>query len=160
MLAQWRDRYREQQGASILEVLVGSSIAALVLFAAADMGLQALRYQQADDTSFVQQNQSLIGLDWFVADARQASKATLDSESDLTLTVGGEAVTYRFAPATGEVVRTDRQGARVVARGVASLTFSTEDHDRSVRATLLVNLPDGRTYRVTSKAGLRAKSPS
>lgn len=145
----WQGLTGEQRGVTLVELMVGTAVAGLVLTAVASMEIASWKYRRADEQAYAGQAEATNLLDRLAQDVRQATRTTLtgDGASAVTLTVAGSPVVYQY---DGQARQALRQG-RVLAQGVTGLQFYREDAGRTVRVVITM---DGG-YRLESRATTR-----
>lgn len=145
----WQRLRGDRQGVTLVELMVGTAVAGLVLTAVASVEIASWKYRRADEQAFAGQAEATNLLDRLAQDVRQASDVMMaaDGVSAVTLTVAGSPVVYQY---DGQARQALRQG-RVLARAVAGLHLFREDGGRTVRAVVTM---DGG-YRLESRATLR-----
>lgn len=147
----WQRRLlQEERGVTLVELMVGTAVAALILIAVASIELSGWRYRQADERSFAGQAEAATLVDRLAQDVRQAMSISLGSgEGGGTVTVTGPqgAIVYRYDPASGQVLR---QG-RVLLREATGFALYREDGGWTLRA--VVTAAGG--FRLESRATAR-----
>lgn len=138
----------DRRGVTLVELLAGMAMAALILMTVTSVEISSWRYRRADERAFAGQAEAITLLDRFAQDVRQSSGATLaaDGAPAVTLTLPGGPVTYQL---NGQA-EISRQG-QVLMREAAGLQFYREDGGRTLRA--VVTAANG--YRLQSKATRR-----
>lgn len=145
----WQQLIRDRRGVTLVELMVGTAVAGLVLTSVASIEIASWKYRRADELAFAGQAEATNLLDRLAQDVRQASGIAVasDGASAATLTVGGSPVIYQY---DGQARQVLREG-RVLAQSVAGLQFYREDGGRTVRAVVTM---DGG-YRLESRATAR-----
>lgn len=147
------EKLHSQAGATLIELVVGSAIALLVLGAVVGLQIAAYRQSRAEDVRYEAQGEAALAMERIVQDLRrsfyvepQGSILTVELEED-----SGDVrrVRYWLEPETGELLRAEDGAVRTVARGVAFLDFSTTD-EGSTRIVIHARLADDRLYELTS----------
>ncbi|MDF2629360.1 MAG: hypothetical protein K0R39_3191 [Symbiobacteriaceae bacterium] len=145
----WVKLAHDRRGVTLVELIVGTAVAGLVLLTVASVEISSWKYRGADERGFAGQAEATNLLDRLAQDVRRATGISLagDGAPAVTLTVTGSGVTYQY---DAEARRALRDG-RVMAEGVAGLQFYREDGGRTVRA--VITLETG--YRLESRATTR-----
>lgn len=145
----WQRLIAERRGVTLVELMVGTAVAGLVLTSVAAIEIASMKNRRADEQAFATQAEATTLLDRLAQDVRQATGISLtgDGATAMTLTVSGSQVTYQY---DGQERQALRQG-RVLAQAVAGLQFYREDGGRTVRAVVTM---DGG-YRLESRATTR-----
>jgi Tfp pilus assembly protein PilW len=149
MPMRWPRLTERREGVTLVELMVGTAVAGLILTSVASIEIASWKYRRADEQAFAGQAEATTLLDRLAQDVRQATgvAVTGDGASVLTLTVAGTPVTYQY---DGQARQALRQG-RALAEAVAGLQFYREDGGRTVRAVVTM---DGG-YRLESRATTR-----
>ncbi|MCF3649971.1 PilW family protein [Synoicihabitans lomoniglobus] len=104
------DRNR-QRGISLVEVMVGATIAAFVMTGVMTTFL-FLGRSGANISNYAEmESEARVGLEYFAQDTRQASELTWNSANSVTLTVNGVAITYAHDAAAKTFTRQAGAGA-------------------------------------------------
>lgn len=148
---------RDQDGSSLIELVVGGAISLIVLGAIISLQIRAYHFQHADDSRFRVQMEAANGLERIVQDVRSASQVILagsDCTGELQLTVGTQAITYRREAATQVVTRSEGgQPPRTIAERVECLRF---DQDGGTLSIEWRGAPaQGQTFTLTAKVSHR-----
>jgi len=148
-----REKLYSQAGTSLIELVVGSAIAMLVLGAVVGLQVAAYRQSHADDVRYETQGAVALAMERIVQDLRRGAYAE-PSGSSLTVEMeddSGEVSTvhYWLASDSEELMRAEGAAVRSVAQGVVFLDFSTTDDD-STRIVIRARLADGQLYELTS----------
>lgn len=152
-------RLRSQDGMTLLELIVGSAIALLVLGTILRVELSAWRYRGHDENRFTVQATSRNVLDRLLLDVRLASgvAAIGDDGASVTLIQPGGSVTYQHDAATRELERIQGSERTVVGRDLQQITFTLEPQG-GLQIALTTRLADGSTYAITGSGSFRNRS--
>lgn len=145
-------RLRSQSGSSLIELVVGSAIALIVLGAAVSLQISTYRLHRADQVQFEAQLQASLAMEQIVRDLRAAAAWSAD-ESRITIEIAADAgevryVEYRLSESL-DLVREEGGRSRAVAVGVSLLAFAPQA-DGSIQITIATTLADGQLYTLTS----------
>jgi prepilin-type N-terminal cleavage/methylation domain-containing protein len=141
--------WSDQRGFTLMELIIGSAAALLILVAVAGVEMSALRGQRRDNITFSLQAEGTTALERLAQDVRQSSGFTLGSSTNVT--VGG--ASYQLSG--GQLQRVAGGVTRVLASNLGGVLFSAEDGGRTLHMTLIYNLTDGAVYRLDSRATVR-----
>jgi prepilin-type N-terminal cleavage/methylation domain-containing protein len=141
--------WSDQRGFTLMELIIGSAAALLILVAVAGVEMSALRAQRRDNITFSLQAEGTTALERLAQDVRQSSGFTLGSSTNVT--VGG--ASYQLSG--GQLQRVAGGVTRVLASNLGGVLFSAEDGGRTLHMTLIYNLTDGAVYLLDSRATVR-----
>jgi len=150
-----REKLHVQTGSSLIELVVGTAIAVIVLAAVVGIQIAAYRMSRAGEVRFATQSEVALAMERIVQDVRRS--LSMDAEgSSLTLEVetdSGEVRTvhYWLEAETGALMREEEGSARTLARGVVLLEFATTP-EGAVAITIHGRLSDDQRYELTSLA--------
>lgn len=120
-----------QRGFTLLELVVASALAVLVIVAAFDTTWRGLFLVKLMQKDFDETAELRNAVHWVTRDLRRASAVAGAGPGRLELTAaGGEAVAYALDG--GSLVRTEGASRRTVARGLAAAGFSAEEKEGGV----------------------------
>lgn len=118
------ERGRRRRGMSLVEVMVGATLASLVLTGVTSTFL-FLGRSSANISNYAEmETEARNGLEYFAQDTRQASNLDWNSTTSVTLTVNGIAVTYNYDGSANTFSRRDATSNRVLVDGVSEFAFS------------------------------------
>lgn len=141
--------WQEQRGLTLIELILGSAAAMLILTAVAGVEISALRGQRRDSIVFSMQAEGTTALERIAVDVRESNGFALNGST--AVTVGG--VAYQLNG--GQLQRVAGGATRVLASNVGNLQFSTEDAGKTLHMVLTYNLIGGGVYRLDSRATVR-----
>lgn len=119
-----RKARRRQRGISLVEVMIGSVLAAIILTAVLSMFLFLGRSSANIINYSEMEAEARQGLELFAQDTRQASDLVWNSDSSVTLTVNGAAITYSYSSGAGTFVRKTASNSTVLMDGISSFGFT------------------------------------
>lgn len=115
---------RSQRGVTLVELMISSALATIILTAVLGMFL-FLGRTSANVINYAEMEaEAREGLEYFAQDTRQASDLVWNSSSSLTLTVVGVSVTYAYNSSTKEFTRTTGGVTTTLIDGISSFTYS------------------------------------
>lgn len=157
-----RGKLHSQSGTSLIELIVGTAIAVIVLGAVVGIQIAAYRMSRTGEARFAIQAEASLAMDRIVQDVRRSLDADAEG-SMLTLELETEAgdvtcVSYWLDDQTGALMRQEEEGdARTLARGVVLLEFAAQP-DGAVAITIQAQLANDQRHELTTLArpwGLR-----
>ncbi len=116
-----RKSANQQQGFTLVEVMICASIGSFVLLGVLTMFLFLGRSSVNLGNYSDMEAQSRKALELFAEDTRQASSVTWTSAESVTMSVNGAAVTYSYA--SGTFTRTKSTVTTKLVTGITSFTF-------------------------------------
>lgn len=148
-----RSKLRSREGSSLIELVVGSAIAIIVLGAVVGLQIATYRQSRSDQARFESQTEVTLAMERIVQDLRRGVNADPDGSS-LTLELEADSgelrsVRYWLEDATGELVRAEAGSARVLTRGVTFLEFSPTA-EGAVEIVIRARLAGDQRYELTS----------
>jgi prepilin-type N-terminal cleavage/methylation domain-containing protein len=159
-----RDGGGAARGFTLVEMLIGSSLAAFILTAVMTtflfLGRSGANVQNYNDM----EAQSRRALEQFAQDVRQASEITWTSSTDITLVVDSANIRWRHVSGDGTFRRTAAGTERTMISGITTFTFqpysitggsvSVADLAAAGRQTkqLQISLEAQRTNRTVARA--------
>ncbi len=118
-----RKARRVTAGFSLVEIMIGATLSALILAGTMStflfLGRSGANIQNYSDM----ESQARKALEIFAEDARQASAITWTSDTQITLTVNSANVVYAYSSANRTFSRVDATSNRVLISGITSGTF-------------------------------------
>jgi len=120
------EHLRNQEGSSLIELVVGGVIALIVVGAIISLQIDAYRYQHADSSRYEVQLEAANGLERIVQEVRSATQVSLsgaECSGVLSLNADGVLLVYSRDPDSRRVMRSDPTGSRVIGEQVDCLAF-------------------------------------
>jgi Tfp pilus assembly protein PilW len=115
---------QRQRGITLVELLISSTLAAIILTAVLGMFLFLAR-SSANIINYAEMEaQARQGLEYFAQDTRQASDLVWNSANSITLTVNGVSITYAYNSGNGTFTRTLGSSTTTLIEGISSFTYS------------------------------------
>ena len=118
-----RDGGAAARGFTLVEMLIGSSLAAFILTAVMTtflfLGRSGANIQNYNDM----EAQSRRALEQFAQDVRQASDVVWTSSTDINLTVDTATIRWRYVSSDGTFRRTGDGAERTMITGITTFTF-------------------------------------
>lgn len=112
------------RGMTLVEIMVGSTLAVMILSAVLSMFL-FLGRSSANIINYAEMEaQARTGLEQFAQDTRQASELTWLSADSITILVGASAITYTHDSGTGTFTRTEGAVTKVLVENINTFEFS------------------------------------
>jgi Tfp pilus assembly protein PilW len=119
-----RSRPRRRGGFTLVEVMVGSTLAAFILAGVLTIFLFLGRSGANVRNYSDMESQARKALETFAEDVRQASAITWTSSTEFTISVNSLPIAYAYASGTGLFTRTDGSGTRTLISGISAGTFT------------------------------------
>ena len=120
----WPVHSLKTSGMTLVEVMVGSTLAVMILTAVLSMFLFLSRSSANIINYADMEAQARTGLENFAQDSRQAADLTWNSANSVTLTVGAATITYAFDAGAGTFSRTEAGDTRVLIDNINTFTFT------------------------------------
>ena len=115
---------RRERGMSLVEVMIGSSLAAFVLAGVISTFLFLGRSGANISNYSEMETEARTGLEYFAQDTRQASDLYWNSASSVSLTVNGATITYAYSSGNKTFSRTAGGSTTVLVEGISAFEFS------------------------------------
>lgn len=115
---------RRQRGMSLVEVMIGATLASFVLAGVVSTFLFLGRSGANISNYSEMESEARTGLEYFAQDTRQASDLTWNSATSITLRVNGTNITYSYSSANETFSRTIGSSTTELVEGVSEFTFS------------------------------------
>ncbi len=112
------------RGMSLVEVMIGASLAAFVLAGVISTFLFLGRSGANISNYSEMETEARTGLEYFAQDTRQASDLYWNSASSVSLTVSGATITYSYSSADETFSRRAGGTTTVLVEGVSDFEFS------------------------------------
>lgn len=159
---------RNQQGFTLVEVLVGVAILSIILGTIGAAFFQSVSTQQTIVADGLAINEARKGLSWFAPDARMAQHADVGDEGDTLTLSWTDDFDFRFDCHTssyelvGDTLNRTYDGTtHTIARRVVSVTFSAEPPPPGTADTVTIALEletgPGTTETVSMTTSMMSK---
>ncbi|WP_221030623.1 PilW family protein [Actomonas aquatica] len=113
-----------RSGLTLVEVMVGASLASFVLAGVVSTFLFLGRSGANISNYSEMETEARGGLELFAQDTRQASDLYWNSASSVRLSVGGSSITYAYNSGDQTFTRTTGSGSTVLVSGVSEFSFT------------------------------------